>query len=106
MNKDVEIIYGRINLLFKRAFQTKYWIQVANDPYDQTYNFFFNSQKKGERLKSVPLHKLDNYSLLYLEKIIDKLSEKINLTIKFVGFANLKWPISQKKIQWRRDNLE
>lgn len=106
MNKDLEIIYSRMQLLFKRTSRTQYWFQVANDPYDSCYNFFFNSQRKGERLKSVPLHKLDNYDLHYLEQIITGLRKRTNLTIRFVGFTGMKWPQTQKTIQWRRDILE
>ncbi|KRL05146.1 hypothetical protein [Liquorilactobacillus oeni] len=106
MNNDLDVICGRIMLLFKRVDQTRYWIQVANDPYDSSYNFFFNSQRRGKRLKSIPLHKLENYDLRYLEKIIDELKQETNLTIKFIGFADMRWPKTQKIIQWRRDNLE
>ncbi|WP_057735462.1 hypothetical protein [Liquorilactobacillus uvarum] len=106
MNKDLEIIYSRMQLLFKRTNRTRYWFQVANDPYDCSYNFFFNSQHKGERLKSVPLHKIDSYDLQYLEKIIDGLRKKTSLSIKFIGFTDLRWPKTQKLIQWRRDILE
>ncbi|MFT8749430.1 MAG: acetyl-CoA carboxylase, partial [Liquorilactobacillus satsumensis] len=36
MNNDVEIIMGRLTLLFKRQSRTRYWLMIANDPYDQT----------------------------------------------------------------------
>lgn len=54
MNNDVEIIMGRLTLLFKRQSRTRYWLMIANDPYDQTYNVFFNSQRANARLQSVP----------------------------------------------------
>ncbi|ORN06258.1 hypothetical protein FAM23168_02502 [Lentilactobacillus parabuchneri] len=55
MNSDIEIIKGRLTLLFKRRPQTRYWLMLTNDTYDQTYNLFFNSQQANERLQSVPL---------------------------------------------------
>ena len=70
MNNDVEIIMGRLTLLFKRQSRTRYWLMIANDPYDQTYNVFFNSQRANERLQSVPLHKLANYDLADLETLM------------------------------------
>ncbi|EEI24168.1 hypothetical protein HMPREF0519_1685 [Lentilactobacillus hilgardii DSM 20176 = ATCC 8290] len=76
MNNDLDIIYSRMEKLFKRISRTRYWILVNNDPYDQSYNFFFNSQRQGERLKSVPLHKLINYDLSYLEQVIKGLRSK------------------------------
>lgn len=106
MNKDLEIIDQRIEKLFKRISRTRYWIQIVNDPYDQTYNFFFNSQRRGERLKSVPLHKLVNYQLTYLEQLIKGLRTKTNLTIEFTGFTGMRWPTTHKIIQWRREQLE
>lgn len=40
MNNDIEIIKGRLTLLFKRRPQTRYWLMLTNDTYDQTYNLF------------------------------------------------------------------
>lgn len=54
---------------------------MNNDPYDQTYNVFFNSQRANERLQSVPLHKLANYDLADLETLLTALRQKIKLTI-------------------------
>ena len=58
MNSDIEIIKGRLTLLFKRRPQTRYWLMLTNDTYDQTYNLFFNSQRANERLQSVPLERV------------------------------------------------
>lgn len=40
MNNDVEIIKGRLTLLFKRRPQTRYWSMLTNGTYDQTYSLF------------------------------------------------------------------
>ena len=81
MNSDIEIIKGRLTLLFKRRPKTRYWLMLTNDTYDQTYNLFFNSQRANERLQSVPLHKLDHYDLADLEKLLKALRQDIKLTI-------------------------
>lgn len=106
MNKDLTIIYQRLTPLFKRISHTRYWLQVVNDPYDRSYNFFFNSQRQNERVKSIPLHKLRDYDLTILENLITGLKAKTNLTIEFVDFAGMRWPSTQKVIQWRREQLE
>ncbi len=68
--------------------------------------FFFNSQHRKQRLRSIPLHSLNNYDLNYLEKIINEFKLHSNLTINFVGFTDLKWPKSNQLIQRKRDLLE
>ena len=105
MNNDVEIIKGRLTLLFKRRPQTRYWSMLTNGTYDQTYNLF-NSQRANERLQSVPLHELANYDLADLEKLLKALRQDIKLTIEFVGFTGERWPASQKLIQRKRVPLE
>lgn len=40
MNKDLKIITERMIILFKRQSRTRYWLIIANDSYDQTYNVF------------------------------------------------------------------
>ncbi|GAA3624586.1 hypothetical protein [Secundilactobacillus similis] len=102
MNSDIEIIKGRLTLLFKRRPQTRYWLMLTND----TYNLFFNNQRANERLQSVPLHKLANYDLANLEKLLKALRQDIKLTIEFVGFTGERWPASQKLIQRKRVPLE
>lgn len=106
MNDDLNIIVSRLKLLFKRLPHTRYWIVINNDPYDDTYNVFFNRQKTHERLYSVPLHKITNYQLDYLEELLTLLREQTKLTIAYTGFTGQIWPRSQKIIQRKRDPLE
>ncbi|KZU95365.1 hypothetical protein A1D15_1152 [Lactiplantibacillus plantarum] len=106
MNKDLDIITSRLALLFKPTSRTRYWLVIANDPYDQTYNVFFNSQRANERLRSIPLHKLANYNLNDLENLLKVLRQQTKLTIEFIGFTGQVWPQSQKIIQKRRETLE
>ncbi len=83
-------------LLFKRQSRIRYWLMIANDPYGQTYNLFFNSQRANERLQSVPLHKLSHYNLADLETLLKALQQKSKLTIEFVGFTGERWSKSEK----------
>ncbi|WP_235017811.1 acetyl-CoA carboxylase [Pediococcus acidilactici] len=99
MNKDLEIIEGRIEVLFKRVPGTQYRINVVNDLFDHTYDFFFQSQPQHQRIKSVPLHTYHEYDLSKLELLIEKLQEYTALSIEYTGFAGQKWPNSGKAIQ-------
>ena len=106
MKQDLKIITECINLLFKRLPRTRYRLMITNNHYDQTYNFFFNSQRVYHRLKSVPLHTLTNYDLGELEKLVNSLQQKLKFTIDFVGFTGERWPQSQKIIQKKKIPLE
>lgn len=103
MPSDLKLITERIDHLFKRKMQTRYWLMVTDDVYDKTYNFFFNFQKKGQRLRSVPLHTVSNYDLGYLERLITGLRKHTQLTIEYVGFTGQRWPVSQRIIQRKKE---
>jgi len=106
MNNDFRLIIERIQVNFKRQFQTEYWLQIVNDPYDQTFNFFINIRPRGKRIHSIPLHTIDNYNLSYLERLVARIMEKFQLSITYDGFVGLKWPIKQEYIQKRRHKDE
>lgn len=102
--KEAELIYSRIEPLFKRMSRTRYQINISNDSYDKTYNFFFESQHAGQRLKSTPLHSLDEYQLEFLEQVVDALKQHTQLTIQYVGFTGEVWPVKQTVIQKKKSN--
>lgn len=106
MNNDVRLINERLEALFKPKFATRYGLVVVNDPYERSYNVFFNSQRAGQRLKSTPLHRITDYKLESLELIIRELQKKTQLTIQFVGFTKQRWPQSQRIIQYKRGRYE
>lgn len=106
MNSDYQIIVERIEKYFKRKPNTEYYLQIVNDQYDQTYNFFINIRPKLKRLHSIPLHTISTYNLSYLEKLIGQINKKIHLTIVYDGFVGMKWPIKQELIQRRRHRDE
>lgn len=99
MEKDTKIIMERMKPLFKRLYQTRYGIVVADDSWDKRYNFFFWSQKKGQWQRSIPLHSLENYDLVYLEKIIGEIKTQTQLSIQFVNFDEKRWPSDLRPIR-------
>lgn len=106
MNNDFKVIVERIEYNFTRKRNTVYWLQIVNDRYDATYNFFINIHPQSQRVHSIPLHTVEEYNLSYLEKIVDQISHKYQLTIVYDGFTGLKWPIKQELIQRRRHEDE
>lgn len=105
MNEDLKIILAHLQPLFKRRYNTRYWLLVANDPYDHTYNFFFNQQPKGHRKKSTPLHTVHG-DLSQFEKLIQALQQERPFTIEYTGFAGLRWPSSGRLIERRKNVAE
>jgi len=101
MNDDYKLIIERIETNFTRKWDTKYFLQIVNDPYDQTYNLFINVQPRNKRMHSIPLHTIFEYNLSYLEKLVGQIAQKYQLTIVYDGFIGLKWPITQELIQRR-----
>ncbi|WP_057803424.1 hypothetical protein [Pediococcus stilesii] len=99
MNRDLDIIMRRIQILFKRMNQTLYRIEVVNDKFDEEFNFFFHIQPKNRRIKSVPLHAVKKYDLEYLEEIINLIKKQTNLSIEFIGFEDLHWQSNHRMIQ-------
>jgi len=106
MNNDLRIILERIQLNFTRRKDTEYYLQVVDDSYDRTYNFFINIQPRGKRVHSIPLHTVEEYELSYLEKIINKIMEQYKFSITYDGFVGKKWPLKQELIQKRRHKDE
>ncbi|MYV05243.1 acetyl-CoA carboxylase [Furfurilactobacillus milii] len=102
MNKDLDLICQRIDELFLRQYNTRYWLQIVDDPYDKTYNFFFDSLKKAHREKSVPLHTVTIYDLTYLEELVEDIQKHTQLSIQFEGFTGQHWPKSQRIIQRKK----
>lgn len=104
--KEAQLIYERIEPLFKRMNHTRYNISIANNIYDKSYNFFFEAQHAGKRLKSTPLHTLTDYHLGFLEQVVDELKKHTQLTIQYTGFAGKVWPVKQTVIQRKKENWE
>jgi len=102
MNNDLKILLARIKILFKLQYQTRYWLTVVDDHFDHTYNFFFHSQRKHQRERSIPVHAVDTYDLEYLEPLIQSLRKVYQFSITFVGFEDEYWPSNHRIIQRKR----
>ncbi|MEE6666155.1 hypothetical protein PS423_01925 [Pediococcus acidilactici] len=92
MNVDAKVILERIESLFKRVPNTRYLINVVNDHFDQTYNFFFFIAKKKQRPHSIPLHSIKKYDLEYLEIVVNEIKKHYHLTLTYNGFSGQRWP--------------
>ncbi|GKT04038.1 acetyl-CoA carboxylase [Furfurilactobacillus entadae] len=101
MNKDVKSIMEGVNKLFTRAPGCQYHIQIANDKYDKTYNFFMLIMHKGRRTRSIPIYDVDHYELYYLEEVIKEIRKQTLLVFEFNAFGEAKWPSTMKRIEPR-----
>ncbi|KAF0362518.1 hypothetical protein GBP13_08485 [Pediococcus acidilactici] len=88
MNKDVKIILERIHENFKRVPNTIYKINVVDDKFDKTYNFFIYIAKRGKRPHSIPLRTIKNYDMDYLQEVISGIKEHYQLTFTYTGFID------------------
>ncbi|WP_338215026.1 acetyl-CoA carboxylase [Lacticaseibacillus salsurivasis] len=104
-NRDLKLIVERLQPHFHRRSQVRYAILITNDPYDHTYNFFFNEYPTAHRQRSIPLHSVTG-SLTELEALIQALRHSVNFSLEFTGFAGLRWPSSDRLIEPKRERAE
>ncbi|MFZ2352299.1 acetyl-CoA carboxylase [Paucilactobacillus nenjiangensis] len=101
VEEDSEIILTRLKVLFKPKSQHRYHIDVVNNIYGKSYNFFFDVYHDKKRERSYPLHSIFNYKIEYLEQVLKLVKQETNLSMAFRGFEGQKWT-SGKLIQ-RKD---
>ncbi|MFD1319123.1 acetyl-CoA carboxylase [Loigolactobacillus zhaoyuanensis] len=94
-----KLIQQRIQRYFKPQTRQRYQIDVVNNIYGPTYNFFLNIQVPQQRERSLPLHRLQVYQLNYLENVITLLQNTTQLTFNFIDFKQLRWPDKQTLIR-------
>lgn len=104
--QTAKIITERLGMMFKPKPHTRYTISAVDDPYDQTYNFFFESQKAYKRLKSTPIHTMENHDIEAFEYVINAIRKQYGFTIEFYGFAGQRWPSTFKLIERKKKGLE
>ncbi|WP_179396313.1 hypothetical protein [Lacticaseibacillus absianus] len=104
--QDIRLINERIDLHFDRHSNTRYWLSVVRDPYDQTINFFFWTHHRGFRQRSIPLHSLHTTDLHALTTVIAGIRAHTQLSITYYGFTGLRWPDSGQRIQARAHPTE
>ncbi|MFD1430572.1 acetyl-CoA carboxylase [Lacticaseibacillus mingshuiensis] len=103
--RDVDLIVARIQPLFAQRRNTRYWLLIANDPYDHAINFFFNQQSLGHRLKSTPLHSATG-DLSELEQVISALGQHFQFSIEYTGFTGMRWPSTWHLIEKKKESGE
>lgn len=96
--QEAELIYSRIVPLFTAQWHCQYRIDVVNDQYGQTFNFFMGIKRQNHRERSIPLHTLRTTDLAVLERVIVALQQQTQLSLNFVNFGHVRWPVSQRWI--------
>lgn len=98
--KTAEIVVKRAMKHFKRLPHTIYRLMVVPNPYEHTFNFFFEYARPHHRTRSIPLHTLYNDSLANLEEVIYQIRQINGLPIHFRNFAkDSRWPKSGRRIR-------
>ncbi|WP_125979710.1 acetyl-CoA carboxylase [Loigolactobacillus iwatensis] len=106
LKREAKLIVQRCQDQFKQRRQTRYWIKVVNDRYDQTYNFFFNYQRLHQVERSVPVRTITEFDLHRLELLIQEIKRLTEFNIEYEGFYHFLWPSSQRQIQKRGNQVE
>lgn len=97
--KEADLIDARLAKLFTAQWHCQYRIDVVNDQYGQTFNFFMDIQRQHHRERSIPLHTLRTTDLAVLEQVIRELQQRTQLSLRFVNFGRVRWPVSQRWIR-------
>ncbi|UIF28571.1 hypothetical protein KB236_08455 [Levilactobacillus brevis] len=97
--KEADLIDARLAKLFTTQWHCQYRIDVVNDQYGQTFNFFMDIQRQHHRERSIPLHTLRTTDLAVLEQVIRELQQQTQLSLRFVNFGRVRWPVSQRWIR-------
>ena len=96
--QEADLIYARLAKLFTAQWHCRYRVDVVNDQYGQTFNFFMNIQRQRHRTRSIPLHTLRTTDLEILEQVVNALRQQTQLSLNFVNFGRVRWPESQRWI--------
>ncbi|KRM91083.1 hypothetical protein FC80_GL001079 [Liquorilactobacillus cacaonum DSM 21116] len=96
--KEADYIFEQTKKHFKPHVRARYYILVVNDRFDSSYNFFFNIFKPRQLSRSIPMRRLMNQTLEYLEEVIGFLRQKTTLTFIFILFEDQRWPSNNKLI--------
>lgn len=93
-NSDFEakIILERLQQHFKPHTPARYAILIVDDPFERSYNFFFNIYRPPQLPHSIPLRRITIYDLEFLEAIVGKIRQKYGFTFIFRNFKQQRWP--------------
>ena len=96
---ETKLILARLAPLFTAQWHCQYRIDVVNNPYGAAINFFLDIRRTHHRERSIPLHTVATQNLEVLERIVWGIRQETALTLNFVNFGHVRWPISQRWIR-------
>lgn len=93
-NSDFEakIIIERLHQYFKPHTLARYTILIVDDPFEHSYNFFFNIYRTPQLPHSIPLRRIKIYDLEFLEAVVVKIRQNYGFTFIFRNFKRQRWP--------------
>jgi len=97
--KESALILARLQPLFTAQWHCQYRIDVVNNQYGHAFNFFLDIRRPKHRERSIPLHSLRTTDLEVLERVISQVRRGTALTLNFVDFGHVRWPLSQRWIR-------
>ncbi len=97
--KEAELILSRLAPLFTAQWHCQYRIDVVNNQYGHVFNFFLDIRRAKHRERSIPLHTIHTADLEVLERVITGVRSGTALTMNFVDFGQVRWPLSQRWIR-------
>ena len=96
--QHVDVMEERINHYFKPHIRARYQIQIVNDKFDHSFNFFFLYKMGNENTRSIPIRVIKDCDWVYFEKIVRELHRRVNFTLRFTGFTGEIWQSNGKMI--------
>ncbi len=97
--KEAQLILSRLAPLFTAQWHCQYRLDVINNQYGHVFNFFLDIKRKNHRERSIPLHSLHTTDLAVLERVLTQVRQDTALTLNFVDFGRVRWPLSQRWIR-------
>lgn len=97
--QEAKLILTRLAPLFTAQWHCQYRIDVVNNQYGHVFNFFLDIRRHNHRERSIPLHTLQTTDLEVLERVLNQVRAGTALTLNFVDFGHVRWPLSQRWIR-------
>lgn len=96
--KQVQKISKQIDKLFANIPNTRYWILVNYYRPENSYNFFFNINRRRTYQRSWPIAQLPDIKFKCLIKILQGIRKQYKFTMKFSNFTKAQRQILHKEI--------
>lgn len=96
--QQVDTMEERIEHYFQPHVRARYQIQIVNNTFDRTFNFFFLYKRGEENTHSIPIKIVREYDWVYFEQIVRELQHRVNFTLRFTGFKDQIWQSNGERI--------